>query len=430
MIDLKSRFSLNRILLLAIGMWPYTKSKLVQFQSTVYYGILGSFIMFQLTAFTTSEYDLHLIIEILSSTSFFSNFIITLTTFLLNIDIVKYLLELIQCTHDELRDEGEIAIIEKYWKIGKFYTQGLTCIGIFCVTSFILSPYLPYVIDIVFPINTVNESQLRPSLEIVTEYFFFDQKKYFYLIVLHANVSFCIGILVSIGTGTLLIVYMQHVCGMLKIASYRIDQIMAIGIKQMSTAKGASLIHKSIFYAVDMHRKALKTIKVFISAFNITFLILILDGLFYASLHLYLIFQELLTGHIGEKMIQSFIMLNYYYMYTFLANDMVQKIMDHNNDVFVAVYNVKWYLAPLHIQKLILFLLQRGTKAVHIYIGGLFMGSLEGFATVNVTFKFIRFQIFQTFKEIYYCSWPVHRCLTSHLFIMRINNVITVCSVV
>ncbi|KAL0109497.1 hypothetical protein PUN28_014514 [Cardiocondyla obscurior] len=409
MIDLKSRFSLNRILLLAIGMWPYTKSKLVQFQSTVYYGILGSFIMFQLTAFTTSEYDLHLIIEILSSTSFFSNFIITLTTFLLNIDIVKYLLELIQCTHDELRDEGEIAIIEKYWKIGKFYTQGLTCIGIFCVTSFILSPYLPYVIDIVFPINTVNESQLRPSLEIVTEYFFFDQKKYFYLIVLHANVSFCIGILVSIGTGTLLIVYMQHVCGMLKIASYRIDQIMAIGIKQMSTAKGASLIHKSIFYAVDMHRKALKydilkiyaplkilskycatvnsifphrTIKVFISAFNITFLILILDGLFYASLHLYLIFQELLTGHIGEKMIQSFIMLNYYYMYTFLANDMVQKIMDHNNDVFVAVYNVKWYLAPLHIQKLILFLLQRGTKAVHIYIGGLFMGSLEGFATL------------------------------------------------
>ncbi|KYQ53499.1 hypothetical protein ALC60_00025, partial [Trachymyrmex zeteki] len=53
-------------------------------------------------------------------------------------------------------------------------------------------------------------------------------------------------------------------------------------------------------------------------------------------------------------------------------------------------YNGYWYVVPLHVQKLILFLLQRGTKTFKIMIGGLFMGSLEGFATVKIKSKFIR----------------------------------------
>ena len=40
-------FSLNRILMLAIGLWPYEQSKLVRLQLTLHYGILGSFIVFQ-----------------------------------------------------------------------------------------------------------------------------------------------------------------------------------------------------------------------------------------------------------------------------------------------------------------------------------------------------------------------------------------------
>lgn len=47
-----------------------------------------------------------------------------------------------------------------------------------------------------------------------------------------------------------------------------------------------------------------------------------------------------------------------------------------------------WYIAPLRIQKLILFLLQYGTKNFNIVIGGIFVGSLEGFATVmNIVIK-------------------------------------------
>ncbi|XP_018361728.1 PREDICTED: uncharacterized protein LOC108760342 [Trachymyrmex cornetzi] len=66
----------------------------------------------------------------------------------------------------------------------------------------------------------------------------------------------------------------------------------------------------------------------------------------------------------------------------FLANYMGQNIIDHNNHVFFTAYNVQWYRMPLHIQKVILFLLQRDTKKFVLNVGGIFEGSVEHFATL------------------------------------------------
>ncbi|EZA61632.1 hypothetical protein X777_07965, partial [Ooceraea biroi] len=57
-----------------------------------------------------------------------------------------------------------------------------------------------------------------------------------------------------------------------------------------------------------------------------------------------------------------------------------QEIIDYNHVVLTA-----WYVAPLHIQKMILFLLQRGSKALSLNVCGLFAVSLECFATLPST---------------------------------------------
>jgi len=44
------------------------------------------------------------------------------------------------------------------------------------------------------------------------------------------------------------------------------------------------------------------------------------------------------------------------------------------------------HATPLQVQKMILFLLQRGNKAFNLNIAGLFVGSLEGAATVRKIF--------------------------------------------
>lgn len=48
-------------------------------------------------------------------------------------------------------------------------------------------------------------------------------------------------------------------------------------------------------------------------------------------------------------------------------------------------YNVEWYITPIYIQKIILFLLQRGTKTFNVVLGKLFVVSIESAAMLIST---------------------------------------------
>ncbi|KYN21010.1 hypothetical protein ALC57_06918 [Trachymyrmex cornetzi] len=76
-------------------------------------------------------------------------------------------------------------------------------------------------------------------------------------------------------------------------------------------------------------------------------------------------------------------------LYLFISNALGQNMTDHNNYVFATVYRVKWYITPLYIQKIILFLLIKGAKNFHLNVGGLFIPSLECFTTVRLCSIFL-----------------------------------------
>jgi len=64
-------------------------------------------------------------------------------------------------------------------------------------------------------ILSANISRSR-HLHISTEYFL-DQKRYFFLLLFHINAATFIGLFVVTATGSMLIAYLQHACGMFKI---------------------------------------------------------------------------------------------------------------------------------------------------------------------------------------------------------------------
>lgn len=74
-------------------------------------------------------------------------------------------------------------------------------------------PIWPQILDIVLH---KNGSQSRPTIQLVPEYF--DQEKYFYLILLHTNLVICIGITTLTATGATLITYIIYACGLFRIA--------------------------------------------------------------------------------------------------------------------------------------------------------------------------------------------------------------------
>jgi len=67
--------------------------------------------------------------------------------------------------------------------------------------------------DIIIPANVSRSHHLQISTE-----YFIDQERYFYLMLLHVNTAMFIGSFVLTATGTMLVAYLQHACGMFKIA--------------------------------------------------------------------------------------------------------------------------------------------------------------------------------------------------------------------
>ncbi|XP_071561013.1 uncharacterized protein [Temnothorax nylanderi] len=271
MICIKTQhFRFNQILLLTIGLWPYNeRTRLVQLQITLVFGILISSVVYQVHP------------------------------------AIKYLLDELQHICNDLKDEYEIAIITKYGNIAKRLTAIIMCKTTFIFhvcnisTTFLLTISL-YFLDAVL---LANESESHRVMQKILPKFFIGRESYMYLILLHFFGAACTGGTVLVGTGMMLVTYSKHACGMFRIASYRIEKAMMVNVENISL-KNEIIIRKEIIHAVDIHRKAVK-------------------------------------------------------------------------------YNGRWYVTSLHVQRLILFLLQNGSKTFRVSLGGVLSLSIELFATVK-----------------------------------------------
>ncbi|XP_071571594.1 uncharacterized protein [Temnothorax nylanderi] len=309
-------------------------------------------------------------------------------SFSVNIKNVKYLLEQLQHLYNELTDENEINIIEKYSNNAKRYTIIFLLFSMFTVSALILYIFWPHISNILF---ITNGTQSLQSLPFMTEYFI-DKEKYFYLILFHANAAVIVGCTALLATGTILIVYLKHACGMFRIARYRIERAMLFGTLCKNSWENENLINKGLICAVDMHRKAMKLVFLrcrfshsILSRFNVMVCFLIIVGVVGASLNFFRIFQIISFGFDTVELSLHVVFSIVHFIYVFISNYLGQEIVDHNNNIFATIYNTQWYVAPLQIQKMILFLLQRGTKGFTMNIAGLYVASLEGAATLCST---------------------------------------------
>ncbi|XP_039311572.1 uncharacterized protein LOC120359132 [Solenopsis invicta] len=233
----------------------------------------------------------------------------------------------------------------------------------------------PFIIGVIL---SMNNSRLHPRIYIRTEYFV-NQEDYYFLIFLHLNAAMWIGVTAILAVGTMLLTYFWYICGMFNIASFRIEKAMMTSILQNITQENEILIYKGIIYAIDIHRKATELSQYFIKSFEGSFFCIIATVMVSLSCTL----VEIASVNNIEEFLPFSIIIVTVYVYMVLGNYTAQEVMDHNKRVFATVYNVQWYIAPLRIQKMLIFLLLRGNKAFNLNLGGLFVGSLESAAMLS-----------------------------------------------
>lgn len=74
--------------------------------------------------------------------------------------------------------------------------------------------------DLAYSHLSVKNMSHEQSQLVITEYFI-DQEKYSRFLLFHTVVATFIGSIAMVATGSTLIVYLQHACGMFKIARYQ-----------------------------------------------------------------------------------------------------------------------------------------------------------------------------------------------------------------
>ncbi|XP_011861662.1 PREDICTED: uncharacterized protein LOC105558534 [Vollenhovia emeryi] len=168
----------------------------------------------------TSKLTTDFIINILSFVCIFMSCIAKYYSFYVNSETLKYLIEQVQHFCNDLRDNNEIAIIEKYGRNAKQYTTNLIMAGIGCISLFMGAQLWSKVtnvnVDVVTSTNVSRSEHLQISTELV------NQGRYFQLPLFYINAAISIGSVVILATGSMLIAYYQHACGMFRIARYNI----------------------------------------------------------------------------------------------------------------------------------------------------------------------------------------------------------------
>nr|XP_012217766.1 PREDICTED: uncharacterized protein LOC105669402 [Linepithema humile] len=140
------------------------------------------------------------------------------------------------------------------------------------------------------------------------------------------------------------------------------------------------ILHEKLIYAVYIHRRAINLAKILTNSFATLYFILLGFGV--ASVSFNFLYATTVLNNVIELLISvGIIFVQLYYL--FLGNYVGQNIIDASLDIHQITYNTQWHVAPLWMQKLMLFIMQRSNKKSALTAGGLFDASLEGFATVR-----------------------------------------------
>ncbi|XP_039311571.1 uncharacterized protein LOC105197954 isoform X2 [Solenopsis invicta] len=150
----------------------------------------------------------------------------------------------------------------------------------------------------------------------------------------------------------------------------------------ISNPRREHLLHQRVVHAVIIHQRAIEYHKFIMSVYlvpsGILFVIMII-GLIVALFRCSLQFS---TSNDKSMILINVGLISVYLIYLFTLNYCGQILIDNGLNFFEATYNGLWYAAPLSIQKLLLFVMQRGRIPLTLTYYDLITSSIDGFATV------------------------------------------------
>ncbi|RLU17957.1 hypothetical protein DMN91_010197 [Ooceraea biroi] len=372
-------YKIHRIMFMAMGFWPYQKPFICRLQALFFCSTCCFNILFQLTPFLTTTCNMDCILKRFSYICLSSVYVLCYCSFYFNSEVIKQSLKHVQLDWKMFENSDTIKIFEEYLFLAYIF-EIFACILIpTMISAYMALECKSLILDAIIPMNVSRPRKTEADYEL-----FLDEQEYFFLYIMQEGLGIMIGFYAILVPAAFCFTLTRHSCAAYKIASCLIQNTAIVRTLQIPVTQQIQFMHRSISFSVYLHRRTLKLMKNFLHAVDLWYFPLLLICVLCLSCVLLRLYNNILQAGNLYDLFVCCLLLSTCFTYMFITNCLSQIYTEHSTLILKSIYDTLWYVAPVPIQKLFLFM-QISIKAHIIMMGGLFALSMEGFSTLLTT---------------------------------------------
>ncbi|XP_053987804.1 uncharacterized protein LOC128881100 [Hylaeus volcanicus] len=393
--EFRRQYSTFYILLCITGLSPFNKSILAKIQRTIIAIFLFCCIIMQFSLLIMTELTLTNILMTLSTGCPMLLFFFRYVGFIYSFAVMGFVYENISIDCSTLKNPSELDIlmshihasrrailiylrktINNHINLGASRSIVVVC----CFAIFLIAVVLfcPSMLNFLIPKNETQPHYLKAVGFLIDD-------GYITPISVYVIITFTIGLLTVTVTEATLSIFAYYVCGLFKIASYRIQKVIDNAAREMSATKCNVSYHSGIREAVAIHRRTINIIDVGVNGTTLAYLIAIILVVISFGLNMYRSFLAIVDVKDPLEIAVAIMIVSVHLVIMFLNNHSGQKIMNDSVSVFNDTYNTLWYRTPVGMQKMLLMIMVRSSIVCECNLSGLFVPCYEGFSMMMST---------------------------------------------
>ncbi|XP_025266869.1 uncharacterized protein LOC112638799 [Camponotus floridanus] len=201
------------------GLWPFLKPRVRIFRVTLFTITVFTIIVPQIAFQFTCKEDLQCTFKSISSYLLTISIMLKVYTFQLNINAIKDLTRHLFVNWEKAESPEEYEIMKSYAQSSRRFSLIYSVYCIIAVFIFVSISLIPFVLDIVSPLN-----QSRPVLLPYPGYYFVDIHEYFWQIFWHSLVAWQILTIGMIAHDCMYVTFVEHICSMFSVIGFRFEK--------------------------------------------------------------------------------------------------------------------------------------------------------------------------------------------------------------
>ncbi|XP_066582677.1 putative odorant receptor 92a isoform X2 [Prorops nasuta] len=376
--DKSSHYIPHKIILFAIGQWPYqsTVSSLFMLSLTI---ILGPIVFVpQVIGLYEVRDKISDILECLPPIIFDLLTMVKLSNLIINRNKMKKLLTDLA---DDWRNAGsmeELRIINRYAKFGKTFAFLYIIYIYLSSAAFSLLPR--FSASTLKRIPGTNKTIGIDMSPFIADYKL-DVEKYYHLILCHSCTSIFVQSTIILGPQLLFVACIQHVCGMFDALCHELSEIMKNGDLDINLNPKLrdDEVYKKLSEIIKKHNHIIRYSKLIEASFTISLLFQITLNMLILSVTAV---QVLVYANVPHELFRSGSFSAAQILHLFLECWQAQQLIDSANRVGHVAYTTHWYRVSLRSRKLLISIMMRANSPCQITAGKILTLSFPSFSKV------------------------------------------------